>query len=402
MLLKRWLLITLVLLALCSTMQVFAEGNWQANKSQWENLVPDRDNVRKIQGGDLNGDLKDDIVLFYNNKSSYSILALISKGDKYALVPFDAMSSDVMTKDWIVRVDKVTIEDNTLTAVLNFKIANLIPELNGGKETTLKFKYIEDKIKLTELYGTGDLSNGQIAQVYYNVQEGQVYFNYLAKAEKVGSYNEYYFRSYSRVIAPRVKNPLKIDGDGNKWVLLARPQLIKNDVVNNRITYGFEKWRSDSDLSGKYYMAHDAQSIYLYVQVNDDVVRQNFSGDKSLRGDHLELWFADAYGSKYQICLNPGDFNKIPAEAMLWFAKDKAVGNRKLSDVIVKSHRTDDGYVVEARVPIQTLGTGNIDDITKFTIVLSDSDSSDRQEKIMASSSLTWSDAYSLGEVLWN
>jgi hypothetical protein len=385
-----------------STVQVFGEGNWQANKHQWESLVPDKDHVRKIQGGDINGDLKDDIVLFYSNQSSHVILALVSKGDRYALVSFDTLSSDVITRDWIARVDKVTVEDNTIIATLDFKIANLISDLSGSKETTLKFKYLEDKIKLTELFSTGDLFNGQIAQVYYNVQEGQVYLTNLSKEERVGEPNGYYYRSYSRVIAPRVKHPLKTDCDGNKWVMLARPQLLKNDVVNNRITYGFERWRSDRDLSGKYYMAYDAKNIYLYVQVNDDVVRQSYSGDKSLRGDHIELWFADVDNNRYQIGLNPGDFNKIQPEALLWFDRDKAVSNRKLTGVAVQSRRTDEGYVIESRIPIQTFGVECIADLVKFTMVLSDSDWSDRQEKIMTSSSLVWSDPYSLGEVLWN
>lgn len=398
---KKLFLGLLFLMVLLSAVNVCAEGNWQSNKHLWESLVPDKDNLRKIQGGDINGDLKDDIALFYNEKSTYTLLVLVSRGAGYALVPFEPLSADIFGKKWLSRVDSVGIENNVLSATVNFEINQLIPELNGVKETALRFVYSEDRIRLMEVVSTGSYADGSNAHVFYNVQEGQIYFHYLAKAEKVGENNSYYFRSYSRVVAPRVKTALPINGDGNKWVMLARPQWLTNNAIGNRITYGFDKWRSDKDLSGKYYVAHDEKNIYLYVQVIDDVVRQSFSGDKMLRGDHIELWFAKPSGEKYQIGLNPGDFGKILPEAVLWYSGYQAVNNQKLSNIEIKSRRIDGGYIMEARIPLGTLYATDWKEIPKFTMVLSDSDQSDRQEKIMASSSLTWSSEYSLGEILW-
>lgn len=219
--------------------------------------------------------------------------------------------------------------------------------------------------------------------------------------KKIGAGAHYYFRNYSRVIAPQTGKALPVDCDLNKWVLVARPQRIKNSPIGNVVMYGFEKWRSDYDLSGKYYMAYANQNIHLLVNVTDDVFRQNYAGDKSLRGDHIELWFARRNGAKYQINLNPGNFGTIPPEALLWFQNQSPVTNRKLKEIEIKSVRTGKGYVVEARIPVSLLHVSDIRELTNFTIVLSDSDAADRQEKIMGSSSLIWSNERSLGEVIW-
>lgn len=388
------------LLLLLFSAIVHGEEGWKSNKYQWESLLPDKDNILKITGGDLNGDLKDDIVAVYNARSQNILVALLSKGETYTKVPYDLLSSDVIGKNELAKVDKLVIQNNLVVMTLKFDINKLIKDLSGEKLTVLKMKYAEDKIKLTEFISTGTVSGGRLAHVFYNVQEGRIYYRYLAEDQKVGEPNHYYYRHYSRVVAPKLSKPLPVDGDVNKWVLMARPQMLKNCTDGYPITYGFERWTSDDDLSGKYYMAYTPSHIFFLVEVNDDTYRQNFSGDKSLRGDHLEIWFAND-STKYQLGLNPGNFANIAPEALMWFKNLSPQANTKLNDVEMKSKKTDNGYIVEAKIPISTLGLQNIKDISKFTIVLSDSDTSDRQEKIMASSSLTWSDEWSLGEVVW-
>lgn len=397
---KLWFTVLAAAILALSIAPAFAQEGWQANKFQWEKLVQDKDNVTKIEGGDLNGDAKDDVILVYNSASTRSIVALISKGDTYIPVSYDSFSSDIISKAYLAEVKKVSVEDGAIVALLDYDVSKIIPKLSGIKTVELKLKYLENKIKLTDLITTGDI-NGRIAQVFYNVWEGNVYYYYLQQNEKVGENYGYYYVNYSRVIAPKLAKPFQPDCDINKWVLAARAQVLKNNSTGSNISYGFERWTSDYDLSGKYYLAYDPANIYIHVQVNDDQFRQNFTGDRALRGDHIELWFADANGNKYQLALTPGNFGENKPEALLWYQQDAPVVNRKLKDVKVQSRKTSSGYMLEAQIPTPSFGVESVKGLTKFTMVLSDSDNADKQEKILTSSSLTWGKEYSLGEIIW-
>lgn len=390
----------IMLVILFASGMVYGEEGWKTNKFKWEKLIPEQDKILRIDGGDINGDLKPDIVVVYNSATQRTMMALVTCGDDYIPVTYDLLSSDVIDKTELSRIKSIDIQDNTITATLDFNVNKLVSEFSGVNPTVLKFKYLEDKIKLTDLVSTGKLSGGQTAHLFYNVREGLIYYSYLAQQERVGGSMEYYYRHYSRVVAPAVKG-LTIDCDPNKWLFIARPQQLKNTTVGHPVTYGFEKWSSEYDLSGKFYLAHDSGNIYILVHVTDDMVRQNLTGDASLRGDHIEVWFANDYGNRYQLGLSPGNFSSNPPEALLWFSKSTGVGGHKLREVQVKSKKTELGYILEARIPIAVLGGMALRDITKFTIVLSDSDHNDRQEKIMASSSLRWGDEDSLGEIVW-
>lgn len=397
---KKWVIGFITIMIFLTSSLTWGEADWKTNKFKWEKLIPDREKVLKINGGDINGDLKPDIVVIYNNSTSRTMMALVTQGDDYMPVPYDKLGSDVIGKAELGRIKQLDIKDNTIVALLDFDVSKLVSQFSGVKPTVLKFKYLEGKIKLTDLISTGTLFDEQTAHLFYNVLEGQVFYTYLGKKERVGEPNKYYFHQYSRVVAP-VSKTLPVDCDVNKWLFVARPQWLKNTANGYAVTYGFEKWRSEYDLSGKYYLASQPGAIQILIEVTDDVVRQNFVGDASLRGDHVEIWFADDYGSRYQLGLSPGNFGSNPPEALLWFAKSSSVAKHKLGEVVIKSRRTEQGYILEARIPMTVFGGMKLEDITKFSIVLSDSDSSDRQEKILASSSLRWGDEDSLGEIVW-
>lgn len=194
---------------------------------------------------------------------------------------------------------------------------------------------------------------------------------------------------------------MTVNCDEDKWILKAGSNRVDSSWMKMEVTYGFEKWKNDFDLSVKYYVAHDEENIYILAKVSDDIFRQNFSGDKGLRGDHLELWFGDESGNKYQIALLPGNFAAVKGEAMQWYLGSRAVSNKKVVNAVVAGKKSDNGYIIEAKLPISSIGISSLRDITRFTLAVSDSDSADKQEKLMASSSLTWGYDRSMGEIIW-
>ena len=86
---------------------------------------------------------------------------------------------------------------------------------------------------------------------------------------------------------------------------------------------------------------------------------------------------------------------------MQWYNKNKPVSNKKISGAEIKSKKTDNGYIIEAKIPFSEFGEPNLFNLTKFTFSVSDSDEADKQEKLLASSSLTWGDNWSIGEIIW-
>ena len=67
----------------------FANEDWKKDRFKWENLLSDKNNIKIITAGDINGDMKDDIVILYNKSSNESLVALISDKDGYEKINFD-------------------------------------------------------------------------------------------------------------------------------------------------------------------------------------------------------------------------------------------------------------------------------------------------------------------------
>jgi hypothetical protein len=74
----------------------------------------------------------------------------------------------------------------------------------------------------------------------------------------------------------------------------------------------------------------------------------------------------------------PGNFGSIKPEIMQWYNKNKPVSNKKISGAEIKSKKTDNGYIIEAKIPFSEFGEPNLFNLTKFTFSVSDSDEVDK------------------------
>lgn len=378
----------------------FAEEDWKTNKFKWEPLLKNKENIKIITAGDINGDSKDDIIVLYDKKNDENLIVLISNAGGYTKVDFDFLSSDIIQKNELSDIKLIKVENNKIKCLMDLETSKLIKNTYGIREAELMIEYSENKLKLNKILTTGVYSD-YIAQIEYDVLTGNVYYNYLQKKEKVGENNSYYFMNYSRVISNKLKSAIPVDCNLNKWIFISKEQILENNVSKKNISYGFENWRNSFDIKAKYYLAHDDKNIHIIINVTDDIFKQSYDGDKMLRGDHIELWLGTKLDEKYQIGLNPGNFLDINPEALLWYKKNKATSKHPLSSVDVKSKKTELGYILEAKIPLNIFEVKNINEIDKLTLVLSDTDFTDKQEKILSSSTLTWGSLYSLGEVVW-
>jgi hypothetical protein len=302
----------------------------------------------------------------------------------------------------LAKAQSLWIRQGRIEALCPFDGQKLSPDLTANAPAQVRFKFFETRVKLTDIvFNATRQQDGLIAQVWFNADIGSVYIEYLAEPEKVGGKRLYYFRYYYRLAAHPLAQAA-IDASDDEWVLFAYPVYLQNSPVGNPITYGFDKWKSDFDLSGEIYAGYDQSRVYLWIEVSDDVFNQAHSGDGILRGDHVELWFAGDEGDKVQIGISPGNFADLPPEARLWYQGGRAASDRPLDSVQVASRQTDYGYVLECAIPFELLPAGyQAIGARPFSVVISDSDQAAKQEKLLSSSSLKWGESYSLGELVF-
>jgi hypothetical protein len=178
------------------------------------------------------------------------------------------------------------------------------------------------------------------------------------------------------VTATFISTPAVIDGDLSEWVSTSY-------VVNQALSYANSNWSGAADLSATYYLAWDANYLYLAVQRIDDTFVQVSTGRYMYRGDDVEIQLdanlsgdystKSLSGDDFQIGLSPGNFGTLHPEAHLWFPRSLEHG---LSSVQIKASKSNGGYQLEAKIPWSTFGVSpQAGDRFGFALSLSDNDS---------------------------
>lgn len=385
-----------------------AQDGWKTRKPLWEKALPDKNNVLFMAGGDLNGDYIDDIAVIYQNGSKKGLWALISEKDGYRAVAYAPMDLDFLKTEDLAAAQNLRIETGEIIVLHPSPPQNAFWGVKNPKPMELKFVYRNDGIQAASMVGNVEVQSAKAGLergiFWYNILTGRIIVNYLQDSETVGGKRGYFFWFYHRSIASKMTS-VKIDADDSKWIVKGSPVRLRNLPEANPVSYGFQKWKGDADLSGEIFTGYTDDHFLVHVKVRDDYFNQTASGDKMLFGDHVELWFANDKGERVQIGLNPGNFSTIQPEALLWFNLSRSTLNTKLAEVEIASRKTAEGYSVEAKIPFKLLPPNFKKDAggsSLFSVVLSDSDEEGGQEKVLSSSSLTWGNAYSLGVVVWS
>lgn len=165
------------------------------------------------------------------------------------------------------------------------------------------------------------------------------------------------------IICPQKPDPPPvIDGDPDDWELV--PAAIT--LNKSHIVWGKAQHKGDEDLSGTVRLAYDENYLYLLVEVVDEAIKT--ASDKGIFvSDHVELDFAPVYkdnasGPRQKdwriLGFTPGTVETsgdpladMEADVIAAFPE-----TLDYSGVDVGSSITEDGYVIEARIPWKTLG----------------------------------------------
>jgi hypothetical protein len=121
----------------------------------------------------------------------------------------------------------------------------------------------------------------------------------------------------SDVVAHRFASPPIIDGLLTEWE--GQPAYLSAFQV-----YTAPDWNGEESLTAVWYLAWDADNLYLAVDVTDDVHVQTQTGNQIFRGDSVEIQVDNNYTARatglnpsvYQLLFSPGDFQTLPPSAV--------------------------------------------------------------------------------------
>ena len=194
--------------------------------------------------------------------------------------------------------------------------------------------------------------------------------------------------------------PPVIDGDNREWELVPNAMTVQD----KNVTWGRHNYKGDEDLSGTINLCYDQNYLYLLAEVVDD--KLIVEDGKIFITDHIELSFVPMFDASlngvvdktklYVLGFSPGNFENtgdplldIEASGTMVFP----IG-APWDGMDVEASMTEEGYLLEARIPWRILGVKSADvkqGATFFIDVhLSDSDNGPTQETLTSLNPIKW------------
>ena len=198
--------------------------------------------------------------------------------------------------------------------------------------------------------------------------------------------------------------------DSEKQVVIGRP--LSADPTTWRVD---KEWSGPKDLSAKAKIRFKDKSLYVLVQVKDNVLTVNRRDQYAYQGDCVEIFVdarpmneqykSDYSASTHQLLFSPGD-NKHPKASWQWLGRDdRAMSKWKVK---VASQKTADGYVMEMKIPLDQKHFPSLDlkkgGIIGFDIAIDDADGAKKRKTQMSwrGSKDNYYDASQLGKLKIN
>lgn len=177
--------------------------------------------------------------------------------------------------------------------------------------------------------------------------------------------------------------PISIDGSGDEWQGTPRAVVRHAYTVSQAeaIVMDKEDSRGSGDLSFDFALRHDDLSLYLLVNVRDDVRR---TAKPYWQGDSVQLAIDTTYGRREQ-GHGPGDYavGVVPRATGCAVVVERRPDGSTLSasNIAVASTFTEGGYTVEMAIPWAALDVKppRHNDRMGFCIIVNDSDGKGRK-----------------------
>lgn len=195
-----------------------------------------------------------------------------------------------------------------------------------------------------------------------------------------------------KLICPQKNDPPPvIDANINEW--LALPGEIT--VNASHVKWGKAKWENEDDLSGSFRICWDQNYLYVLAEVIDDKLLVTQSGAKLYQTDHIEIDIDTDYqpgvkgpytNKQFVIAIAPGNMEDtgdpltdIGPEFYIYNPVDLKLEQ----NIDIAAKATEDGYIIEARIPWKILGVKPaVGVVLGIDLHLSDSDDSEDQETL--------------------
>lgn len=186
-----------------------------------------------------------------------------------------------------------------------------------------------------------------------------------------------------------------VDADFADWAGVPNAIVLKGA---KHVTYGRDVWDGDTDLSAVIRLAWRPGQLAIAAEVTDDSFRQPYTGRDIWKGDHLNLWMDFMPGvepqrhmfgkGQFHVVVSPGNLAGNPAEIYVYRPEGQNPGPGE-----VAARRTENGYLLEATIPIERLGMKRIamHSDANFEVAISDADGDPaRQQTLITLGSEEW------------
>ena len=154
----------------------------------------------------------------------------------------------------------------------------------------------------------------------------------------------------------RVKTAPALDGSSRGWENVPELLIHPADLFQGKVA-------NEADSSAAFRLAHDGRTLFLDVQVKDDVVVTNIAPDDikgHWRSDSIEVCLDPAGGAEdtmgcYKLGIFPFDMSGVVRAA-----RDADANQGPVEETAPKtrlgSRRTEDGYRIQVAIPFQEFG----------------------------------------------
>lgn len=181
------------------------------------------------------------------------------------------------------------------------------------------------------------------------------------------------------IIAPEFKAEKLENSENGKIAWQKKYPLLMNR--KEQVVHARKEWKNPQDLSAAVWFGYTSDALYLLAEIKDDIILTKDSGRDMWKRDHVELWINVPGGEdSFQVGMTPLDFGKTLNNAYVWLPAHLSEAERaKMAEMITyKFEKTNDGYILECKVPYTAFGSG-FDFITRkglrVLVEVGDSDS---------------------------
>jgi len=172
----------------------------------------------------------------------------------------------------------------------------------------------------------------------------------------------------------RFKSSPALDGTRRGWENVPALAIAPTQIVQGKVT-------DDADSSALFRLAHDGKTLFVDVEVKDDVVVTNIAPNDirgHWRSDSVEICLDPAVGAEDTLgCFKLGIF-PFDTTGVVRAARDADANQGPVEETAPKtrivSHRTADGYRIQAAIPFDEIGLGRGQRRLGFNLIIYDGD----------------------------